>query len=61
MNKYILNNCLEKIKEKIYIIDPKEKFIILQTLEVLIKFKNIECYKNLLKTTTMLLKYKNNH
>ena len=51
----------QKIKGKIYIIDPKEKFIILEVSNVLPILKNMLGYEKILKSTTKLLKFKNNH
>ena len=61
MKKNLLNNRFKKIKGEIYTINPKGKFIILQTLEFLIKFENMLFYEKVLGTNTKLLKSKNNH
>ena len=51
----------KKLKGKNYIIDSKENFIILQILEVLLKFKNMLRYEEVLWTIIKLLKSENNH
>ena len=61
MKKFFLNNWFSKIKGKFYTINLKEKFIILQTSEFLIKLKNKWGYEEVLRTKTNLLKSKNNH
>ena len=55
------NNCFKKIKGEIYIIDPKENFIILQILDVPMTLKNMLSYEKVLRSTLKLLKSKNNY